>query len=251
VDDLFPGWFAALDERHLAERTFAEVRRGLQALSSLYVERRDRLGTGAALDGTGKRAAFALFYGPLHFLTLREIVRGLDATRLRWPLLLDLGCGTGAAGAAWASSLARPAELLGVEKNAWAAGEARFTLSRLRLRGRVVRGDAERFTWPERCGGILLAYTANELSDAGRGSLLPRLLAAARSGTSVLVVEPLARRALHWWDDWAAAFRGAGGRDDEWRFPARLPERLALLDRAAGLDHRQLTARSLWLPGGA
>lgn len=251
MDDPFPGWFAALDERHLAERTFPEVRRGLQALSTLYVERRGRLGAGAALDGTGKRAAFALFYGPLHFLTLREIVRSIGATRLRWPLLLDLGCGTGAAGAAWASSLAHPAELLGVEKNTWAAGEARFTLSRLRLRGRVLREDVERFARPERCGGILLAWAANELSDAGRGRLLPELLAAARVGSSVLIVEPLARRALAWWDDWAAAFWAAGGRADEWRFPARLPERLALLDRAAGLDHRQLTARSLWLSGGA
>jgi hypothetical protein len=34
---------------------------------------------------------------------------------------------------------------------------------------------------------------------------------------------------------------------DEWRFPAGLPPRLALLDRAAGLDHRELTARSSYL----
>jgi hypothetical protein len=248
VDDPFPGFFAALEERHLAERSFAEVRRGLQALSSLYVERRDRLATGAALDGTGKRAAFALFYGPLHFLTLREIVRALDARRLRWPLLLDLGCGTGAAGAAWALELPR-AELLGVERNGWAAGEARFTHARLGLRGRIVRGELSRFEPPARCGGVLLAYTVNELDEAGRERWLPRLLQAASDGAAILVVEPLARRALHWWDAWTAAFEARGGRQDEWRFRVPLLPRLALLDRAAGLDHRELTARSLFLPG--
>ena len=45
-------------------------------------------------------------------------------------------------------------------------------------------------------------------------------------------------------------FVEAGGRADRWRFTAELPERLRLLDRAAGLDHRELTARSLYLPGG-
>ena len=80
--------------------TFKEVRHGLQALSSLYVERRERMAGGAALDGAGKRAAFALYYGPMHFLLVREIVRALA---LRAPRrILDLGCGTGTAGAAWA-----------------------------------------------------------------------------------------------------------------------------------------------------
>jgi hypothetical protein len=27
-----------------------------------------------------------------------------------------------------------------------------------------------------------------------------------------------------------------------------LPESLALMDKAAGLDHRELTGRSLWIP---
>jgi hypothetical protein len=62
------------------------------------------------------------------------------------------------------------------------------------------------------------------------------------------VVEPLARGVSPWWDEWAAAFLARGGRADEWRFPAALPPTLKLLDRAAGLDHAQLTARSLFLP---
>jgi hypothetical protein len=49
-------------------------------------------------------------------------------------------------------------------------------------------------------------------------------------------------------EGWRAAFEAEGGRSDAWRFPAELPETLARLDHAAGLDHRELTARSLWLP---
>ena len=62
-------------------------------------------------------------------------------------------------------------------------------------------------------------------------------------------VRRLARRALTWWPAWEAAFKDAGGRADEWRFTIPLPLDLARLDKAAGLDHRQLTARSLFLPG--
>jgi hypothetical protein len=41
--------------------------------------------------------------------------------------------------------------------------------------------------------------------------------------------------------------RRAGGRVDEWRFESNLPELVSQLDRAAGLDHREATAKSLWL----
>ena len=60
--DPFPAYYEALESRHRAELTFAEVRRALQALSSLYVERRDGIALGKALEGRGKRAAFALYY---------------------------------------------------------------------------------------------------------------------------------------------------------------------------------------------
>ena len=75
ADDPFPAWVEALQRRHRQTLTFAEVRKGLQALSSLYVERRQKIAGGAALEGAGKRAAFALYYGPAHFLLVRAIVR--------------------------------------------------------------------------------------------------------------------------------------------------------------------------------
>ncbi len=101
ANDRFSAWIAALDERHLADLRLPEVGRALRALSSCYVERRSRLAEGAALETAGKRAAFALFYAPLHFQTTAHLVQQLGAAGgIRD--IVDLGCGTGSAGAAWA-----------------------------------------------------------------------------------------------------------------------------------------------------
>jgi SAM-dependent methyltransferase len=246
--DPVAAWLEALEKRHLGALTFAEVRRALQALSSLYVERRERLGTGAALETAGKRAAFALYYGPLHFLLVREIVRALGAASPPPGRVIDLGCGTGAAGAAWSLEAGR-ALVQGVDRSGWAVDEARWTLVRLGLRGDARRGDVRTTSIPDGRGAVLAAFIVNELGEADREHLRDRLLAAAQGGAHVLVIEPLARRALPWWPAWEKDFVGRGGRADEWRFPARLPPLVAKLDRAAGLDHRELTGRSLWLPG--
>jgi len=246
--DPFVRWVDALEARHLADLTFPEVRRGLQALSSLYVERRGRLGTGAALEGAGKRAAFALFYAPIHFLVTREIVRALGAGRPGPRAIVDLGCGTGASGAAWALEVRGRCHLHAVDRSGWAVEEARRNYDLLGVDARAARGALDDVPLPGRGGGILLAWTVNEIEAAGRARLLDRLLEAGRRGAAALVIEPIARRAVPWFETWRGAFEAAGGRADAWRFPAALPDRLRLLDRAAGLDHRELTARSLWLP---
>ena len=163
--------------------------------------------------------------------------------------ILDLGCGTGVAGAAWALVSGGRPVVDGVDRSGWAVEEARWTLARLGLRGEVHKGDLDRARLPEGPAGVVAAFAANEVAGASREALLLRLLDAGRRGARVLVVEPLARRALPWWDEWAAAFVAGGGRADEWRFAVDLPETLARLDRAAGLDHRRLGGRSLWLPG--
>src|SRR5689334_738316 len=95
-------WLALLERTHLADMTASEVARALRALSSCYVERRSRLARGDALGSHGKRAAFALFYGPMHFIVSREVLRALSPASPAISTILDLGCGTGAAGAAWA-----------------------------------------------------------------------------------------------------------------------------------------------------
>ena len=249
ADDPFPAWVDALQRRHRETLTFAEVRKGLQALSSLYVERRQKIAGGAALEGNGKRAAFALYYGPAHFLLVRAIVRALDATSRPLHTVVDLGCGTGAAGAAWA--LETGAAVDGIDRSGWAVEEARWTLARLRVRGTAKKGDVTAAALPAPPAAIVSAFTVNELEEAARTRLLATLRDATTRGVRVLIVEPLARRALTWWDEWAAAFTAAGGREDEWRFEAALPTSVAELGRAAGLDPRTLGGRSLFVPGAA
>ncbi len=247
--DPFGAFHAALEARHLSELSFPEVRRALQALSAVYVERRGRMADGAAFDGAGKRAAFALYYGPLHFLLVREIVRGLGPG-LRTPRrILDLGCGTGTAGAAWALECEPRVQLEGVDRSGWAVAEARWTFAHLDLDGRATRADAATVALPKPPAGVLAAFMVNEITEEPRRRLLGRLLDAARAGSSLLVVEPISRRITPWWPEWAEAVRGAGGREDEWRLHPDLPERLALLGKAAGLDIRELTGRSLVLTG--
>ncbi len=245
-DDRVARWLRELEGRHLANLTSSEAARALRALSSCYVERRSKLVSGGALDSAGKRAAFALFYAPLHFLVTRDVVRALAGAN-GITALTDLGCGTGAAGAAWALECPR-CGVHGIDRNAWAVGEAQWTYRALGVNGRAVKGDVDRIrVRPGPETGILAAYTMNELPDPVRASWLPRLLDAHQRGTRVLIIEPIARRMAGWWSGWEKAITAAGGESREWRFAISLPERQRQLGRAAGLDPRELTARSLWL----
>jgi hypothetical protein len=247
--ETFAAWFAALERRHLADLTFAEVRRGVQAVSSLYVERRGQARPGAVFEGAGKRAAFALYYGPLHFLLVLEIVRRLGASESPPGRIVDLGCGTGVAGAAWAVAADGRPRVSGHDRNPWAVAEARWTYRALGLGGRASRGDLRDARLPGSGDAVVAAFTVNELDDLARSDLQKRLLGATDRGARVLVVEPIARRPVPWWHSWSDEFVSRGGRDDTWRFDVELPETLRLMDRAAGLDHHTLTGRSLYLEG--
>ncbi len=240
-------WLSALETRHLADLTFPEVSRSLRALSATYVERRDRLREGAALSGAGKRAAFALFYGPLHYLLISQVVPRLPGATAGAAQLVDLGCGTGAAGAAWAGACAKRPQIVGIDRHPWALSEAARTYRELGFRARTTRADAAKAPLPKSPALILAAFTVNELSDDARDTLLRRFLERAAHGDRVLVVEPLAGFVARWWNRWTQAFADAGGRADEWRCRVELPPIVAKLDRAAGLDHRELTGRSLFL----
>ena len=256
---MFQSWLEALEQRHLADLRFPEVTRALRALSADYVQRRDRLRHGA-LEGRGKRAAFALFYGPLHYLLVERIAREVFAG-VRLDHVTDLGCGTGAAGAALAV-VNGARSVTGIDRQGWALDEAAWTYRHFGLRYRTVRRDllGARAEWarpsrptrrvadkadPTQANALVAAFTINELTDEERAALLPILRELARAGAAVLIVEPIARGPAPWWHDWARAFLREGGRADEWRFSGKLPERVRALDRAAGLDHREQTARSL------
>ena len=140
----FDGWIAALEAKHLAQLTFPEVSRALRALSSAYVERREKLADGAALSGAGKRAAFALFYGPLHHILIsahRRTAAGREReradarrSRLRHRRLRRRvgGCLRGAAAAPKSSA---------IDRHPWAIGEAAATYRAFAIPATVRQGD--------------------------------------------------------------------------------------------------------------
>lgn len=246
-NDRFAAWLRHLEERHLADLRFSEVSRALRALSSTYVERRGRLGEGSALSGAGKRAAFALFYGPLHYLLVRAIVQAVPGAVDPARTIVDLGCGTGASGAAWAAASSDPPQILGVDRHPWILGEAVQTYRDFGLSARTRQGDIATATLPRSPVSLLAAFALNEMSDRARDALLEQLVERGRRGDRVLIVEPLAGSITRWWGRWRDAVIAAGGRADEWRFPLERPALIAKLDRATSLDHRELTGRSLWL----
>ena len=243
-------WLAALEARHLANLTRPELTRALRALSSCYVERREKLTAGAALEGAGKRAAFALFYGPLHFLTVTAVVRARLLGEIPLDTIHDLGCGTGVGGAAWAASCAKPPAIAGIDRNGWAVQEANWTYAALSLRGRARTGDVVK-NYPRlaaadaRRSAVLLAYAVNELPAPTRAELLERVAQSTEAGSPLLIIEPIARGVTSWWSEWADRLTAAGARAEEWRFPAVLPPFTRQIAKGAGLDPRELTARTI------
>ena len=202
---------------------------------------------GATLDSAGKRSAFALFYAPLHLLATMHVVGALGAVDTPPVAILDIGCGTGAAGAAWALAGGGTPAISGLDRHPWAVQEANWTYHQLGLRGRARQGDAVRLPNLRPGTAVVAAYTLNELTPGGRGRVEAALLTAAGKGVRVLVLEPIARGVTPWWNDTAARVRAIGGRADEWRFDVELPPLLKLFDKAAGLHHDELTVRTLFI----
>ena len=242
----FAAWVDALERRHMSELRLSEIGRALRALSSAYVERRSTLVHGSALDTAGKRAAFALFYAPIHFLTTWTIVRALGEAARPPDTVVDLGCGTGAAGAAWALCRTPPPRVLGLDRHRWAIDEAQWTYRQLGLSGTARSGDAARFRLPRGKVGVVAAYVLNELPQGAREATWKLMKDAAGLGP-MLVIEPISRAVTPWWDAAAAEIIRAGGRADEWRFAVDLPPLVRQLDHSAGLDHREISARTLLL----
>jgi hypothetical protein len=248
----------ALDGRHLANLTRSEAGRALRALSYCYVERRAKLAAGAPLETAGKRAAFALYYGPLHFITIGSIARASGVTAPRIRTVHDFGCGTGVSGAAWALASECLPSLAGIDRSAWAVDEANWLYRQAGLRGRAVRGDLLRALRPRAAFGeedaLLFGYSLNELPDASRHAARDAVIDAVTRGATLLIVEPIGKRlgTARWWSEWRTALQPHGVREDEWRLPgALLPDTTHALGRAAGLDPREVTARSLITRGRA
>jgi hypothetical protein len=87
----------------------------------------------------------------------------------------------------------------------------------------------------------------NELPTGSREALFDRLLDAAGRGAPMLIVEPIARGVAPWWNEARMRIEKAGGRADEWTIVPELPPVVAKFSRAAGLNHREVKARSLFI----
>lgn len=250
-------WIAALLARHMGPFTRSEFLKAVRALSTRYVQDRARLSSRSPLDTAGKRAAFAAFFAPLHFLTVRRILDNIAPSAVP-ARIVDLGCGTGVASAAWCATLQPAPQVVAVDQNAWALGETRWNCRQLALDCRVRRASMVDHLLGElsRAGSLeglafVCAWSLNELSADARKAMLDALLEAHRRGAQVLVVEPIALTAVPWWESWTAAAHAAAGRGDDWKFAPDLPAPLAELDEAAGFHRLHLSARSLWLGSGS
>jgi hypothetical protein len=219
----------------------------VRALSARYVERRGEDLASRALEGAAKRAAFALYYAPLHFLAVRAALRALGPElRAGVRRVHDLGCGTAAAGVAVALACEPGATWSGVDRSSWALAEARHTLRAFGVAGRARRADLLRaFPRAGRGDLLCLAWSANELAPPVRDTLLGRLEGALARGAAVLVLEPLASRASPWWPEWSARLAARGAVERRLKEPLERPEWIERLDRASGLDHAEIGVRVL------
>lgn len=249
--DSLSRWLEALHARHVAPYRPPEFTKALRALSARYVERRHELPERSALDSAGKRSAFAAFYAPLHYLTVSEIVAALPERARRVTAMVDLGCGTGVGSAAWANQCERRPVISGVDLNAWALEEAKWNWQALGLGGRAQRGDMVAAassvpSGPAATNALIFAWSINELPREARTRLL-QTLTSARERRPVLVVEPLAKGAAPWWNEWTKALAPLGARVDEWKFRVELPPMLKELSHRAGFQRDYLGARTIWL----
>ena len=202
----------ALESRHLANLTRSEVARALRALSSCYVERRGTLASGAPLETAGKRAAFALYYAPLHFAIASAVVRETNLAARQIRTIHDVGCGTGVAGAAWALESGAAPFVAATDRSGWAVGEANWLFQQLGVRGRASRADALRGLRARRGAygpqdALLFAYSLNELPTETRAQALAIVTGAVQDGAALLVIEPIGKRLGNatWWQEWRAA----------------------------------------------
>jgi len=111
-------------------------------------------------------------------------VRSLGSSRRSPDRIVDLGCGTGASGAAWALEREPRPFIQGFDRSPWALEEARRTLAAIGLRGKGRRVDVGRVRFGGAGEAILAAFTVNELAPEIRGRLLSGMLEAPGRGPS-------------------------------------------------------------------
>ena len=222
--------------------------RALRALSSAYVQRRG-LAISRSLDTAGNVRRLHCSTRPC---TCSRPISSSGRSAPKRPTeihprhgLWDRGCGCrlGLGGR-------RQTPRHGHRPSPVGSREARRTYRELRVTGRARAGDLVRLPPLAPGTAVVAAYVLNELPTATRELLearLPRRRRSRREDFYPSSQSPAA--SLHGGKPWRSASLAAGGRADEWRSLVDLPPSLRVFDKAAGLDHRELTARSLYCPG--
>lgn len=236
----FDAWSASAYARYVPPLTFTELRRGVQAVS--------RLAEGEALratEGVGKRGALATYFAQVAFLVayhaaeMLDLAEGEPITRI-----VDLGCGTGGAGAALSRALGgKP--VVGVDRSGWALDEARLTWEALGVPGRAQREEPLHVLRAVSVRDlVLLSEPERSVLPEEAGPLGARLAMLARRGTRVLVLGPLASPPGYW-PLWSEALSASGGREEFVRVAIERPRLIREIDKAARLDHQVIGARVL------
>lgn len=246
-------WLSALEQRHLASLTRQEFTRAVRALSARYVERRSQLPDRSPLDSAGKRAAFALFYAPLHCLTT-NVALARVGVRTDLTTLVDLGCGTGVCSAAWALMHNTPPTITGVDANAWALEEARWNWRTMGLNGRTVRGDlvttAKGLLHHSDAAlgrtGVIAGWAINELDPPARTQMLDVVDQLLDRGITLVILEPLARGVTPWWDEWEARLAPRGVLAGDVKADVNLPGPLDAFSASAGFRKKELGVRIMY-----
>jgi hypothetical protein len=117
------------------------------------------------------------------------------------------------------------------------------------LVGQARTGDVTRVPTSRATHALVAGYLLNELPEPSRASVVDHLVHSASAGGQVLVMEPIARAVAPWWDAVADRFAATGGRADEWRFQPDVPDLVATLGKAAGLNYREVRLRTIFVPG--
>ncbi len=242
--------------RHSPPLEFREIRRGVQALSSLYLERRAGADLASrASEGAGKRAALATYYAPLHFLATCYALASLQTEPqaigvASWPApplrIWDLGCGTGAVGAALARAFEPSPEVMAIDRSGFALREARHTYRALGVFGRTRRGRLPTALPKPKAGDLwAFGFALNEFDETARAATLSALDEALSCGVLLFVIEPLAGPVTPWWKEWCEGLAPHGVEARLTKRSIARPEWLGRLDRASGLNHRVVGARFL------
>ena len=241
-------WLQERTQAAEQELSFREIRKGVQAVSADYLGRlRGRSLGNRALDGRAKRAAFATFFSAIHHATVRTWLATEPLGSVRGVRrVLDLGCGTGAVGAAAALSIRDRPPILGIDRSQWAIEEARACYRAFGLSGSTKRATLPGGMPRIESGDLLVAgWSINELEEGSLTAMLETLNRALKKGAGLLIVEPISEKICPWWGAWRRKYQPLGVQEFRVKFPWNRPEWIQRMDKAAHMNHSILSARVL------